>query len=163
MMDPQPGMLFVIAEAGSRWPSWLANYQRVVPDVAVVASDADATPAELALRALKRLQTIESHGSRVRMAVVLAGPGEPPDEVFQARCLVASAVLKHMAGDNQGKLAFAASDSTLPEARHELLALVGTLTNQLVGTALSISVRFEPVKAAAGSGVRARAGLVEVA
>jgi len=97
------------------------------------------------------------------MAVVLAGSGEPADEIFQARCLIASAVLKHMADANHGKLAFAAAEHLKPEARHELMALVGTLTNQLVGTEISISVRFEDQRSPAQSSLRSRTRLVDVA
>lgn len=135
-------VLFVVVETGARWPIWLTEMQRVVPEVVVVAADRDGTPAELALRVLQRLQSLESGDARVELAAVLAGNAPATDEVFEARCLIARAVLRHMAAAGIGKLAFSAP-SNLPDAsRHELMALVGTLTDQLVGTQMSISIRF---------------------
>jgi hypothetical protein len=135
-------VLFVVVETGARWPIWLSDMQRVVPDVVVVAADRDNTPAELALRVLHRLQGLEAEGSHVEFAAVLAGTSGATDEVFEARCLVARAVLRHMATTGTGKLAFSAPSNLADSARHELMALVGTLTDQLVGTRMSISIRF---------------------
>jgi hypothetical protein len=135
-------VLFVVVETGARWPIWLTEMQRAVPDVVVVAADRDSTPAELALRVLQRLQALEAESSRVEMAAVLAGNAPPSDEVFEARCRVARAVLRHMATSGTGKLAFAAPSNLPDSSRHELMALVGTLTDQLVGTQMSISIRF---------------------
>jgi hypothetical protein len=135
-------VLFVIVETGARWPIWLSEMQRTVPDVVVVAADRDGTPAELALRVLHRLQSLEADHSRVEYAAVLAGTSAATDEVFEARCRVARAVLRHMARSGTGKLAFAAPSNLPDNSRHELMALVGTLTDQLVGTEMSISIRF---------------------
>ena len=135
-------MLFVVAESGARWPIWLTEMQRVVFDVVVVAADRDSTPAELALRVMHRLQSLESDDIRVEFAALLAGTSAANDEVFEARCLVARAVLRHMAAAGTGKLAFSAPSNLTDSARHELMALVGILTDQLVGTQMSISIRF---------------------
>ncbi len=158
-------LLFIVAEAGSRWPLWLTQYQRAASDVTVVASEADGTPAELALRATRRLDSIESHGHRVTLAVILAGTQSSADEVFESRCLLARALLRHMSGGKRGKLVFAAGAGLHPEASQELMSLVETLTNQLAGTRLSISVRFEHATDTGTSPERDRTteGMIEVA
>lgn len=140
-MNPA-GVLFVVVEAGGQWPTWLSQLQRVVHDVVVVAADRDGTPAELALRVLHRLQSLEASKIRPQMAVVLAGTSLAHDEIFEARCLVARAVLRHMTSATIGKLVYSAPAKLSDDSRHELMALVGTLTEQLVGTQMSISIRF---------------------
>jgi hypothetical protein len=140
-MNPA-GVLFVVVEAGGQWPAWLSKLQRVVHDVVVVAAYRDGTPAELALRVLHRLQALEASKDRAQMAVVLAGTSSAHDEVFEARCLMARALLRHMAADKTGKLVYSATSTLTDDSRHELMALVGTLTEQLIGTQMSISVRF---------------------
>lgn len=163
MSEDLSTLLFVVAEPGSRWPEWLTHYQRVVPDVAVVAGDSSHTPGELAQRVAHRLQTVEMHEGRVKLAVILAGTLGSRDEVFQSRCLIAGRLLKHMSNTNRGKLVFAATERLLPEERLELMSLADTLTNQLVGTKLSIALRFEAA-AEPKSGTHATsARIVEVA
>jgi hypothetical protein len=136
------GVLFIVAETGGRWPRWVSDLQREVHDVVVVAGDPDGTPAELALRVLHRLESLESSERRTEQAVVLAGVSPSHDEVFEARCLIARALLKHMAPAGTGGLVYSAPSALPDDSRHELMALVGTLTEQLVGTQLSISIRF---------------------
>jgi hypothetical protein len=155
--------LFVVAEAGSRWPHWLTQYQRALSDVTVVASEADGTPAELALRATRRLASLESQDRRVTLAVILAGAQSSADEVFESRCLLARALLRHMSSSKRGKLVFAGGEGLNPDATQELMSLVGTLTNQLAGTRLSISVRFERAADSSPDHDRASAGMIEVA
>lgn len=143
MAENSTPLLFVVAEAGSRWPLWLSHYQRVVSDVTVVAGDSARTPSELAIRAIRRLQTLESNRRRVSTAVLLVSPGGNTDEVFESRCLFTRALLHHMSSATHGKLILAGDEDIGAEAKYELMSLADTLTNQLVGTKLSISVRFE--------------------
>jgi hypothetical protein len=162
-MNPA-GILFVVVETGGQWPAWLSKLQRVVHDVVVVAADPDGTPAELALRVLNRLQSLEASKDHAQMAVVLAGTSSAHDEVFEARCLMARALLRHMAAEKTGKLVYSAGSRLPDDARHELMALVGTLTEQLIGTQMSISIRFgDPEDSHAVARRPSRAGIGRVA
>lgn len=135
-------VFLVIMEHGSEFPSWVEECRDRTPDSIVIAQQADETPAELGLRVIRRLQVLEAGGQRVVTSVLAAGDASD-DDVFEARCRVARALLTHMSalGDSGG-LVFAGHEGADPDSRHELMSLAGTLMDQLVGTGLSIGLRF---------------------
>lgn len=135
-------VVLVIMENGSDFPTWVEECRDQTPDAIVIAQQRDETPAELALRVVRRLHALEARGRTVSTSVLAAGDGSD-DEIFEARCRVARALLTHMSLQNaSGGLVFAAREAGADEARHELMSLAGTLMEQLAGTDLSIGLRF---------------------
>lgn len=153
-------VVLVIMEQGSDWPSWVDECRTRTPDAIVIAQQYDELPAELALRVMRRLQGLEASGRTVATSVLAAGEGSD-DETFEARCRVARALLTHMSSQgSSGGLVFAGRGAGDDEARHELMALAGTLMDQLTGTDLSIGLRFDH-PAQEHSGVWARSTGIE--
>ncbi len=135
-------VVLVIMEHGSDFPTWVEECRSRTPDAIVIAQQGDEAPAELALRVVRRLQALEARGRTVSTSVLAAGDASD-DEVFESRCRVARALLTHMSlQDSSGGLVFAGREVGDDEARHELMALAGTLMEQLTGTQLSIGLRF---------------------
>jgi hypothetical protein len=134
-------LLLIVVEPGSQWPTWVENCRKVTPDTVVIVGSHDDTPAELASRTMRRIAALEAHGKRVRTGVLATGD-ETSDEIYASRSLIARSLLSHMRQAGFGRLLFAAADQMASETRHDLLALTGTLTDQLFGTELSIGVRF---------------------
>lgn len=144
----------VIMEAGAEWPDFVHD-ERGPRDWAVIPQQPKETPAELALRAAERVTTLERSGARVDSIVIAVGAAHD-DEVFAARCVVARILIA--LGRDDARLVFSASARLAGTARHELLALAGTLAGQAQDSALSVSVRFaEPEeRAPLLSGARGR-------
>ncbi len=135
----------VVMEAGGEWPSFVEREGSA--NWAVIPQQPSETPAELALRSSRRLSALAEHGAPIDMVIIAAG-AQCNDQVFAARCAVARSLIQAM-GDRDGQLVFSAP-SKLPEpSRHELIALAGTLANQVRGTPLGVSVRFPEAKQAA--------------
>lgn len=135
-------VVLVIMEHGAAWPSWVEECRTQTPDAIVISQQGDETPAELALRVFRRLQALEARGRSVATSVLAAGDGSD-DEVFEARCRVARALLGHMSVQGQsGGLVFAGHEAGDAQGRHELMSLAGLLMDQLAGTDLSIGLRF---------------------
>jgi hypothetical protein len=135
-------VVLVIMEHGSTWPSWVEECRTRTPDAIVIAQQNDEAPAELALRVMHRLGVLEARGRTVATSVLAAGDGSD-DEIFEARCRVARALLDHMSSQgSSGGLVFAGHGAGYAEGRHELMSLAGTLMDQLAGTELSIGLRF---------------------
>lgn len=129
----------VIIEAGAQWPDFVHDEQ-APHDWAVIPQQPSETPAELGLRAAERLTALERHGAEVN-AIVIAVGGAHGDEVFASRCAVARALI--VRGQGAVCLVFSAPARLAGPARHELLALAGTLASQAQGGPLSVSVRFQ--------------------
>jgi hypothetical protein len=150
----------VIMEAGAQWPAFVHD-EAVPRDWTVIPQQPLETPAELALRAADRVDALRREGAQVDSIVIAVG-GAHDDEVFAARCVVARALIGRR--QDEACLVFSAPARLTGGARHELLALAGTLAGQAQGSALSVSVRFnaEPEQRVAGS-VVARGRLQDLA
>lgn len=128
----------VVMEAAGEWPAFVEREGSA--NWAVIAQQPGETPGELALRSSRRVSTLTEHGARIDTVIVAAGP-HCDDDVFAARCAVARSLIQAM-GTSRGRLLFSAP-AKLPEAaRHELVALAGTLANQVRGTSLTVGVKF---------------------
>jgi hypothetical protein len=108
---------------------------------ALVVQQAKETPLELALRVAKCAREMLSCGTPLRMATIVASE-DTSEEMFQARCHVAQTLIRAMSAPDFGCLVFCAPDTLSNEGRHELLALAGTLANQLSRQTMEVSVRF---------------------
>jgi hypothetical protein len=149
--DADAGACLMIVEAGAGWVSravddgvWDAS-SRVL-----VAQQPDETPAELALRASRRAERIARAGRPLEAGVIVAADAAS-DEVFASRCQMARAMIRAMQGSEAPRLIFAAPSTVSDDGRHELLAIAGTLTTQLAGTRVEVSVRFLEPKEVSGT------------
>lgn len=130
----------VVMEAGADWPAFIhegggPNHWAIIPQ------QPQETPAELALRATARLAALKQRGASIDSLVIAVGPAHD-DEIFASRCAVARALLRALDQRKDAELIFSASAGLADPARHELLALAGTLASQAQGCKLSVSVRF---------------------
>lgn len=133
----------VVMEAGGEWPSFV---EREGPaNWAVIPQQPGETPGELALRASRRVAALAEHGAPIGTVIIAAG-AECDDHVFAARCAVARSLIQAMGGRG-GQLLFSAPARLPDAARHELIALAGTLASQVRGTSLDVGVRFPQVVA----------------
>jgi hypothetical protein len=77
----------------------------------------------------------------VRVAV-LACNGDTDAEVERYRAKIARTLMTAVTGTTFGRLVLSASRGASLPVRQELLALAGTLTDQLRGTSATVSLRF---------------------
>jgi hypothetical protein len=108
---------------------------------ATVVQQADETPAELALRAMRRAVGLTHSGTPLEAGVIIASDAIN-DEVFLCRCQIAGAMIRAMRGAVSPRLIFVAPNTISDEGRHELFSIAGTLATQLHGTPIEVSVRF---------------------
>ncbi|HMJ15432.1 MAG TPA: hypothetical protein VK524_28650 [Polyangiaceae bacterium] len=107
---------------------------------ATVVQQNDETPAELALRATRRALRLTKSGPLE--AGVIVASDTVNDEVFLCRCQIARAMILAMRGAVAPRLIFVAPSSISEAGRHELFSIAGTLSTQLHGTPIEVSVRF---------------------
>ena len=140
--DAEAGACVMVVEAGAAWVSrQVDDGVSEASDRVLVAQQADETPAELSLRALRHCDALTRSGKPLVAGVVVASD-TISDDVFQARCQIARAMIRAMAGCDTARLIFAAPSTLSDGGRHELMAIAGTLTAQLRGTRVEVSVRF---------------------
>jgi hypothetical protein len=153
MQTSERGVVLVIMESGSEWPAWVEPLAGLIGHAVVVAQEPESPPAELALRAIHKISTLERVDRPVVMGVVAAGQhaASDNDDVFAARCLIARAMLTQMSGLGSGSIVFSCPEQTPDRARADLLELAGTLTNQLAGSDLSVGLRFETAPRSCGA------------
>lgn len=147
------GACTVVIERGGEWP--VVGHEMSGLDInAVIPQQPGETPAELGLRAAERVASLGRRGAFVQSVVIAVGVAHD-DEVFAARCIVARALVAQLDGRREADLVFCAPALLTDGARHELLALAGTLASQAYGSALSVSVRFggDPSESHAGAKV----------
>jgi hypothetical protein len=140
MYDENTGSCVVVVEQGADWLG--SETERSVSSTgrAMVFQQPSETPAEFALRVRRRVQVLRQSSTEVEVAVIAASDATD-DETFQARCQIAQALLSAM-GAEAPRLVFEAPASISNEGRHELLSIAGTLTSQLHGSPIEVSVRF---------------------
>lgn len=141
MNESSERVCVVVLEAGGEWPGFVESDNGPV-NWAVVPQQPDETPAELALRATHRVEALVSGDAQLDTVVIAAG-SRHDDEVFAARCSVARALIQVMSARGGSRLVFSAPANLPASARHELIALAGTLAAQSHGTALDVGVRFD--------------------
>lgn len=142
MSESSERVCVVVMEAGGEWPDFVESDDGRPVNWAVVPQQPDETPAELALRATRRVEALVSGSAKLDTVVIAAG-ARHNDEVFAARCSVARALIQVMSERGGSRLVFAAPANLPASARHELIALAGTLAAQLHDTPLDVGVRFD--------------------
>ncbi len=150
--EDRQGACTIVIEAGAEWPAF--GHEPAGTDIhAVIPQQPDETPAELALRAADRVASLGRGGASVQSVVIAVGAVHD-DEVFAARCSVARALIAELGAGGEAELTFSAPALLTDGARHELLALAGTLASQAYGSAFSVNVRFSaaPVQRRDGAG-----------
>jgi hypothetical protein len=140
MYDENTGSCFVVVEQGADWHGSATERSVSATGRAMVFQQPSETPAELALRVRRRVQLLRHSSTPVELAVVAASDATD-DATFQARCQIAQALLSTM-GAGTARLVFEAPASISNDGRHELLSIAGTLTGQLHGSQIEVSVRF---------------------
>lgn len=140
--DADVGVCLAVVEAGSE-PNSRATDDGVVNASArvMVMQQLDETPAEFALRATRRATQLTRNGAPLEAGVIVASDAAD-DETFLSRCRIARAMIRAMRGAAAPRLIFVASSMISDQARHELFSLAGTLSTQLHGTPIEVSVRF---------------------
>lgn len=129
----------VVMEAGSGWPAWLGSPQAQEGNSSALSQLTSETSSEFAQRVVGRVEELASKG-RVGRAVLSCCEVREAT-VLSARFRIARALLRAMSPVG-GELIVSA-DTSLPDpARHELLALLGLLCEELPGTGLSVHLRF---------------------
>ena len=82
----------VVLEAGGEWPDFVETDAAHPISWAVIPQQPDETPAELGLRAQRRVEAIVHSGAALDTVVIAAG-SHHNDEIFAARCAVARALI----------------------------------------------------------------------
>ena len=129
--------VLVIAETGSCPLAWAASEERPSDCVLLVAQQLDEAPAEFARRAILRVSRLVTTGWRPRLAVFALGA----DAFSTSRAPIARALLATLQGHPDGDLLLAGRADFPPDARHELLILVQTLSEASLGRT-GINVQF---------------------
>jgi hypothetical protein len=123
----------VVMEPGSEWPRHFGHDSNLVAF--------SQKREKLLQRTQEELDILRRSQQSVRVAV-LACNGDTDGEVDQYRAKIARTLLTAVMGTTFGRLVLSASGSASLRVRQELLALAGTLTDQLCGTSATVSLRF---------------------
>jgi hypothetical protein len=140
----------VLIENGAPFAVHAQPNQRVV---VAIAQTADERPVDFALRAIERIARLERKG-RWAAEVTLAVGQNDGDSLLATRALVARALLQHLMNTRESVLVLHADRGANDGSRHELMALAGTLTTELVGSSVMVRVRFTESERDDQSGVR---------
>lgn len=138
--EPFPVQLVVVEElqAAGEFP----GFREGEPTAAcIVARNPSERPAELALRAVRRVARIEATNARVERAVMVLDGGRA-GLALAARLLVARTILAHMAAHGSGELVLVASGASEPDLRRELREVAALLLSEVAGTPVTVSLRF---------------------
>jgi hypothetical protein len=130
----------VIVESGSCWPE---GFERspTTHDCILIAQQLDESPEALAERVVRRLDSIRSKGAVIERATFAAGAAMG-SACCNARSRVARALLASSTLAPCGSIDFVTHESASEEAKRELLALAGTLLEQIGPDAPAVNVRF---------------------
>ncbi len=123
----------VVMEPGSEWPGHIGQQSNLVAF--------SQTGEKLLRRTREELDALRRDQQSIRVAV-LACNGEPDGEADGYRAQVARALLGAVMGTTFGRLVLSASGGASPRVRRELLALTGALSEELRGSAATVSLRF---------------------
>jgi hypothetical protein len=133
-------MSIVVLEAGASWPPWLSEYQRMAPNAVVIAQAAAESADVFENRVRHRIAEAGHSGSgRIRVGVIVSA-----DSALESRLAmrqsVARALLKAMGAHHEAELVLAGDGEELDRAA--VFELAGALCEELVGTDVSVRVRF---------------------
>lgn len=139
-----PVSILVIESGGYSLP-WLKregsgqlSAGQVSPDVMVISQLAGEPPQVFATRVMRRMARLE-RSTVVSRAVLVCGPRS--DELsLAARARVSQALLASLQVAPFAKLTLAAPQSAPDQLRHQLLAIAGTMLEQVRGVAISVQL-----------------------
>jgi hypothetical protein len=123
----------VVMEPGSEWPGHIGQRSNLLAF--------SQKGEKLLQRTRDELEMLRRDQQTVRVAV-LACNRETDGEADSYRAQVARTLLSAVKGTTLGRLVLSASGSSPARVRQELLALAGTLSEQLRGTTATVSLRF---------------------
>jgi hypothetical protein len=132
-------VVLIAMELGSLWPTWARG---AAPGSVVIAQQPAEPPWAFARRVTKRISKLWASRCKIRKAVVAVGPASDVDS-FSARCIIARSVVGAMPMADDSEVVLSAHEPYGSDLRHELLGLAGALSEQLQGTQLAVSVRFD--------------------
>ncbi len=122
-----------------------------------ISRRAGELPAELALRTIRHLASVEKRRACVRRAVLTVGESLA-QPMLAARELIARTLIAHMARAGGGRISFVVPPGSGDEQRQALAELAETLGPDAASAGVSIELSFELAQAppAPDSGVRHR-------
>jgi hypothetical protein len=123
----------VVMEPGSEWPRQVGNH----PNLIAFTQKGE----KLLQRTQEELETLRRGQQNVRVAV-LACNGDADGGVDGYRAKIARSLLASVTSTTFGRLVLSAKGGASLRVRQELLALAGTLSEQLRGTTATLSLRF---------------------
>ncbi|HEY4106534.1 MAG TPA: hypothetical protein VGM44_21685 [Polyangiaceae bacterium] len=131
----------VVLEAGSAWPPWLGEYQKLAPNSVVVAQSGEESGRDFVQRIARRVDEISGSDAKIHAALLVSN-GLLDEEAVTTRMALCKSLLGVMVQKRHGELVLAATALANDELRHELFALAGTLCDDLRGTPVNVRVRF---------------------
>lgn len=113
-------------------------------DTMVLHQSSEESPAELAVRTIRRIASIERSGQGVARAVILLGP-RLDQQAMAARQLLARALLVHaqVVALGSSELVLTVGSQADPALRHQLMALVEALVGEPEACSMAIRLRFD--------------------
>jgi hypothetical protein len=148
--DLEASCCLLVMESGSRWPAWLD----APPESRIVAQNADESIGEFASRVVRSIRAIRGTGRKLEQVVIAAGWVTDEEQALFARCLITQAAARAMDASG-GTVALSGHDRLPESSRHELFATAGALAQQLAGSPIEVSVRFDSAR----SGPRGTSGI----
>jgi hypothetical protein len=128
-----PMVSLIVMEPGSEWPGHVGDHSNLV---------AFSQKGEKMLqRTQERLDTLRRGQQSVRVAV-LACNEEAEGSAGGCRAKIARTLLAAVKDTTFGRLVLSAKGGASHRLRQELLALAGTLSDELRGTTATVSLRF---------------------
>jgi hypothetical protein len=134
-IDEGPVVLIAM-ERGSQWPAWA---RAEVSEALVLQQQIDETPLAFAHRVARRLSRLATRHCSLHRLVLSVAP-EATERSIEARCRILQAALRIEGSSVRGRVVLSADDPFDQALRHELLALVGALSDQLGGH--DVGLRF---------------------
>jgi hypothetical protein len=153
---PSDSCSIVVMETGALFPSFVGEYQQSAPNSLVEVQMANESPAQFALRVIRKLDQVPLD---LRAAIV-ATNGETHEECAAARYRIARAILRIMARSGNGEIVLTSDGED--EVRQSLFALAGTLCEDLRGSELGVRVRFSERQASSRTMLSVRPSSPEI-
>lgn len=158
MKYDETGVALVALETGASWPAWLGKPHPRTPNTVVEAQLAEEDVEAYVARVLHRI-TRGGAGSGAWKLGLIATNGKSDAVSVAARARIARALCAAMNGGGRGELLLVADGDIADDARHALLALAGTLVDELGQSCVNVRVRF--ADSTRESGVMPRVAKVE--
>jgi hypothetical protein len=158
MLYDETGVALVALEAGASWPSWLGKPHPRTPNTVVEAQLVEESAGEYATRVLHRVARGGAGTGPLKLGLI-ATNGDSSEAATAARSKIARGLCAAMNQNGGGELLLVADGTMTEDARHSLLALAGTLIDQLGFGGVGVRVRFPDTERE--SGVMPRVARVE--